>query len=191
MVGYHGSIIGTVERNIPKTVRDEGLGVYPKYGYTLSTVIGSEKDKLNARLALINESSYLTATGTSNAGGGGYTWMDENGFLYSGTRAEPVATLDKSGKQRRLYKHSASAGLYMGDVSDDEPGIIKEVTMRNRAYNGYGVTGVYAPAGELIKIQLSDEDMTATGGIVIHIGQALYNGQANNIWETKDRKSVV
>ncbi len=191
VVGYHGSIIGTVERNIPKTVRDEGLGVYPKYGYTLSTVIGSEKDKLNARLALINESSYLTATGTSNAGGGGYTWMDENGFLYSGTRAEPVATLDKSGKQRRLYKHSASAGLYMGDVSDDEPGIIKEVTMRNRAYNGYGVTGVYAPAGELIKIQLSDEDMTATGGIVIHIGQALYNGQANNIWETKGQMQRI
>ena len=191
VVGYYGRVIGTVERNIPETTRDEGLGVYPKYGYTLSTVIGSSAEMVAARNALINESSYLTATGTANAGGGQYTWMDENGFLYSGTRAEPVATMDKSGKQRRLYKHSASIGLYMGDVSDDEPGIIKEVTMRNRGYNGYGVTGVYAPAGELIKIQLSDADMTATGGITIHIGQALYNGQANNIWADKGQMQRI
>ncbi|MDE7265349.1 MAG: M60 family metallopeptidase, partial [Clostridia bacterium] len=176
---------------IPANTRDEGLGVYPKYGYTLSTAIGSTSDKVAARNALINESSYLTATGTANAGGGKYTWMDENGFLYSGTRTEPVETLDASGKQRRLYKHTASIGLYMGDVSDDEPGIIKDITMRNRVYNSYGVTGVYAPAGELIKIQLSGADMNATGGIIIHIGQALYNGQANNIWADKGQMQRI
>ncbi len=187
MVGYSGRIIGEVERNIPEKTRDEGLGVYPKYGYTLSTVIGNSSANIKARNALISESNYLCANGTHNnsGNGGGYTWMDKDGNLYTGTTAEPIAALDKNKKQRKLYKHSASVGLYMGDVSNDEPGIIKEVTIRPRGYNSYSVTGVYAPAGEIIKIQISEEDMNATGGLTIHIGQALYNGQANNIWTAK------
>ncbi|MDE6355742.1 MAG: hypothetical protein K2L67_00665 [Clostridia bacterium] len=48
------------------------------------------------------------------------------------------------------------------------------------------MTGIYAPAGEVVKIQLSEEDMEATGGITVHIGQALYNGQANNIWNARN-----
>lgn len=187
IVGYEGKVIGTVDRNIPTKVRDEGMSAYPKYGYTLSTAIGNSDAQKAARTALINESSYLTAKGTWNGGAGGYTWMDENGFLYSGSTAEPVKVLDKIGHHRRLYKHSASVGLYGGDVSDTEPGIIKKVTFRPRGYDGYGVTGVYAPAGELIKITLSEEDMNATGGVVVHIGQALYNGKANNIWTAKNQ----
>ncbi len=191
VVGYYGQQTGTVKRVIPEKTRDEGLGVYPKYGYTLSTVIGGgEKEAM--RTALINESSYLTATGTWNAGGGDYKWMDKDGMLYKGTTADPEPTLDKFGNHRRLYKHSASVGLYMGDVSDDEPGIIKRVTMRPRSYTrGYGVTGVYAPAGEVIKIQMSEADMNATGGIVIHLGQALYNGKANNIWTAKGQMQRI
>ncbi len=187
MVGYSGRVIGQVERNIPQKTRDEGLGVYPKYGYTLSTVIGNSSANIKARNALISESNYLCANGTHNnsGNGGGYTWMDKDGNLYTGTTAEPIPALDKNKKQRKLYKHSASVGLYMGDVSNDEPGIIKEVTIRPRGYNSYSVTGVYAPAGEKIKIQISEEDMNATGGLTIHIGQALYNGQANNIWTAK------
>lgn len=190
-VGYYGKVIGETERVIPQKTRDEGLGVYPKYGYTLSTVIGNGDEQVRGRNELIAESSYLTATGTWNAGGGNYKWMDKDGFLYNGTTAEPEKTLDKTGKHRRLYKHSASVGLYMGDVSPDEPGIIKKVTMRPRGYNGYGVTGVYAPAGEVIKIQMSEADMNATGGVVIHIGQALYNGKANNIWTAKGQMQRI
>ena len=29
--------------------------------------------------------------------------------------------------------------------------------------------------------------MKATGGLTIHIGQALYNGQSNNIWTAKNQ----
>ncbi len=183
-VGFSSEVIGTVSRNIPPETRDEGLSTgYPKYGYTLSGVIGSGKESL--RDALIAESNYLCANGTSNASGngGGYNRMDENGYLYNGT--EPV--LDKNGMHRRLYKHTGAVGMYLGDVSDDEEAIIKRVKMRARGYNGYGVTGVYAPAGEIIKIQISQEDMNATGGLTIHIGQALYNGQANNIWTAKNQ----
>ncbi len=186
-VGYYSHVVGSVERNVPEHTRDEGLAAYPKYGHSLSTVLGNSDEQKAARSALIYEASYLTAAGTINGGAGGYTWMDKDGFLYSGTTAEPVQTLDKSGHHRRLYKHSASVGLYGGDVSKDEPAIIKTVTMRPRGYTSYGVTGVYAPAGEVIKITLGEEDMNATGGIVIHIGQALYNGKANNIWVEKNQ----
>lgn len=205
-VGYSSQTVGTVARNKPvDEIRDErdlfplGIDVaddarYPKFGYTMGSVVGADDDgsKAAARAKLIQESSYLTATGTSNAGGGGYTWMDENGYLYSGTRAEPSpACYPDSTTQRQLYKHTASVGLWLGDVSDDEPGIVKQVVLRPRGYSSYSVTGVYAPAGEVIKIEISDADMTATGGIVIHIGQALYNGQANNIWVEKGQMQRI
>ncbi|MCM1438472.1 MAG: M60 family metallopeptidase [Roseburia sp.] len=170
---------------------DYGTQRYPTYGSTMRSVIGGD-DKKTARQALINESSYLTATGTANAGGGGYTWMDKDGYLYSGTTAAPVPTIGKDGTtQRKLYKHTAATNLYLGNVSDDERAVVKEVTMRPRGYNGYGVTGIYAPAGEVIKIEISEADMEKTGGITIHIGQALYNGQANNIWADKGQMQRI
>ena len=72
IVGYAAEQLGTVDRDIPQTTKNEGLDAYPTYGYTLKSVIGSSDDKVAARNALIAESSYLTATGTWNAGGGNY-----------------------------------------------------------------------------------------------------------------------
>lgn len=187
-VGYSGRVIGNVTRVKPVSeMRNGGLEAYPEYGKTLSSVIGNTPEKEAARNALIYESSYLTSSNTWNGGAGGYTWMDKNGYLYSGTTFEPVKTVDKQNNHRQLYKHTTAVGLYGGDVADDEPAIIKEVTLRPRGYNSYSVTGLYAPAGEVIKIQLSEKDMEATGGITIHIGQALYNGKANNIWTAKNQ----
>lgn len=188
-VGFYSKQLGTTDRYKPvEGIRDEGLAEYPVYGKTLSSVIGMDNDKVAARNALIYESSYLTATGTWNGGAGQYTWMDKDGFLYSGSTAEPVKTVDSKGNHRQLYKHTASVGLYGGDVDDNEPGIIKQLTLRPRGYTrGYNVTGVYAPAGEVVKIEISAKDMNATGGIVVHIGQALYNGKANNIWTAKNQ----
>ncbi|MDE5618699.1 MAG: M60 family metallopeptidase, partial [Clostridia bacterium] len=152
----------------------------------------SDAEKVAARNALIAESDFLVAKGThTNSGNGNtypagaYTWMDKDGYLYSGTTAEPVTAVEKNGVQRQLYEHTAAKGMYLGDVSDDEPRIVKEVSLRPRGYGSYSVTGLYAPAGEVIKVEISEEDMNATGGITIHIGQALYNGQANNIWAAK------
>lgn len=188
-VGYSGNVTGFVKRNIPKEVKDEGLTAYPTYGYTLSSVIGNTEAQREARMALIAESNYLSATGTRNnsGNGGGYIWMDKDGFLYNGTTTNPVAAVDNDNNHRKLYKHTASVGLYLGDVSNDEKAIVKEVTLRPRGYSSYSVTGVYAPAGEVVKIQISEEDMNATGGLYIHIGQALYNGQSNNIWVDKNQ----
>ena len=172
-VGYYSKVTNSnVRRNKPVSgTHDEGLDSYPVYG-TNYNGSASQSD-------LISESSYLTATGTANAGGGDYTWMDEKGNLYAGTRAEPKST------NRQLYKHTASVGLYRGNVADGEPGVEKTISMSPRGYSGYGVTGIYAAAGEVIRIQVSEADMEATGGLTVHIGQALYNGQANNIWAGK------
>ena len=75
--------------------------------------------------------------------------------------------------------------MYGGNVADNEEAIVKRVTMNPRGY-GYSVTGVYAPAGEVLKVEMSEEDMNATNGVRIHIGQALFNGKANNIWAAKN-----
>lgn len=193
LVGYYAEYLGTVRRNVPKTASNEGLETgYPQYGYTMN---------LNAaqKSAMIRESAYLATSDTSANSGTSvapYNMMDKDGKLYycsqktdaSGQKyfsTEPSVGAD--GKQRVLYKHTAAAGMYLGDVSDREPGIIKKITLRPRAYTSYyDVTGIYAPAGEVIKIEISEEDMNATNGISIHIGQALYNGQANNIWSERN-----
>lgn len=199
-VGFSSRVLGTVERKKPVAeTRDENLpSGYPKFGYTLKNVIGNSDEQKAARAALINESDYLSAYGTRNNSGNGnngagtYNMMDENGYLWfvnNGTKTQ--ATYD-DGTPRQLYKHTAAEGMYFEGIndanpvlSDEEPGIVKEVTLRPRGYGSYSVTGVYAPAGEVIKIEISEKDMDATGGLTIHIGQALYNGQSNNIWVEK------
>lgn len=185
-VDYETEYLGTVKRTIPE-VSNEGLEAYPKYGSTLKSVIGSSDEIVKKRQAIITEAWNLASTKT-RIGSDGYpknTWdrMDKDGNLYLGDFNTPSGanTPDK------LYKHSSSVGMYLGDISDDEPGVVKRITMGPRGYDrGYGITGLYAPAGEVVKIEMSKEDMDATGGIVIHIGQALYNSKANNIWLQKN-----
>ncbi|MDE6656474.1 MAG: M60 family metallopeptidase, partial [Anaeroplasmataceae bacterium] len=183
---YETEYLGTVKRNIPE-VKNEGLEAYPKYGSTLKSVIGSSDEAVAKRNALITEAWNLASTKT-RIGSDGFpnnTWdrMDKDGNLYLGNYDTPSGP----NTPNKLYKHSASIGLYLGDIDDNEPGVIKSITMGPRDYDrGYGITGLYAPAGEVVKIEMSKEDMEATGGIVIHIGQALYNSKANNIWVQKN-----
>jgi len=182
-VGFSAEILGTADRVKPiKEVKDGGLkladgsSAYPVYNAT-KTLTAEEKS------AILAENNLICAKPTSGASGT-YDKMDKDGFLYL---ADGTPVLDAQGSPRRLYKHSASIGLYGGNVADGEPGVVKKVTLRPRSYSSYySVTGVYAPAGEVVKIRISEADMEATGGIVIHIGQALYNGQANNIWSARN-----
>ncbi len=162
-VGYYAEYLGTAKRKLPQSVSDGGLECgYPVYGST-KTLTAEQKS------AVLKENDSLCA------GSSTYDKMDADGNLY-------LNGVNTGGK---LYKHSTSAGMYFGNVSDTEPAVIKKITMSPRGYRSYGITGLYAPAGEVIKIEISEEDMNATGGITVHIGQALYNGQANNIWAEK------
>ncbi len=190
-----------------------GIG-YPVYNRQLSAVRGADDAKKKMRRALITEANYLAAVGTANAkgGAGDYLWMDKNGYLYNGTTTNPIPAMEKDIKgffndptkgnegdegvsissvettsvHRQLYKHTSSVGLYGGNIADNEPAVIKQITMRYRGYSGYGVTGLYAPAGEVVKVTIPAQYMNATGGLTFHIGQALFNGQANNIWVAKN-----
>ncbi len=179
-VGYNAEYLGTVARKIPTGTSDEGLvangtiSAYPTYGS------GTSYDEAQ-RQAVINESWKLTTINTRIGSDGfpqnTYNKMDSDGNLY----------LNGELTGKKLYKHTAAVGMYYGNVSDSEPAIIKRVTFAPRADGtSYNVTGVYAPAGEIIKIEISQAHMQATGGIEVMIGQALYNHKANNIWAARN-----
>ena len=156
-VSMTAEYLGTVERQHPE-VKDEGLEKYPVYGTNLSA---TDEEKQ----AILDENAKLNASSTT------YDSMDEFGNLY----------LNGEATGKKLYKHTASVGMYEGNVSDDEPAIIKRLTIKSRSYGNH-ITGLYAPAGEVIKIEMSEEDFNKTGGLTVQIGQVLTNGQANNIW---------
>ena len=161
-VWYSAEYLGKVERRLPEA-SNGGLDRYPAYGTTLSDTTDEEKQ------AILNENAALCASTST------YDAMDKDGNLYLGG----VATGNK------LYKHTASDGLYEGSLSDDEEAVVKKITMQARPAGNH-ITGLYAPAGEVVKIEMSAEDLEKTGGLIVRIGQALQNGQANNIWIKRD-----
>ena len=177
-VGYNAEYLGTTTRKLAAATGDEGLvkngtiAAYPKYG-------SNSPYNEDQRKAVIAENNKLISVNTrvgNNYQQDTFDRMDEAGNLY----------LKGEATGKKLYKHVAADGMYNGNVSDAEPAIVKRLTYNPRA-NGtsYNVTGVYAPAGEVIKIEISEADMQATGGIEVLIGQALYNKKANNIWAAR------
>ncbi|MGM9972396.1 MAG: M60 family metallopeptidase [Anaeroplasmataceae bacterium] len=162
MIGQSSEILGYVERHIPEE-SNEGLSRYPYYGTNLANITYEEK------ISLINESNYLRSSSTT------YDEMDINGNLY----------LNGEEINRKLYKHTASENFFFGNVDDNERAVIKKITIDPKR-NGNYITGLYAPAGEVIKVEISNEDLEKTGGVKIEIGQFPQNNQLNNIWEARD-----
>lgn len=160
--GMYAEYLGTTERKKPE-VSDGGLARYPEYGVTLQNATEEEKQ------AIIDENNSLVASSST------YDGMDEEGNLY--LSGEPTG--------KKLYKHTASSGMYGGDVSDAEPAVIKRLTIKPRSHGNH-ITGLYAPAGEPIKIEMSEADLQKTGGLTVYIGQVLTNGGYNNIWLARD-----
>ncbi|MCM1131500.1 MAG: M60 family metallopeptidase [Roseburia sp.] len=156
--------LGTVKREIPEDVKDErevyGVKEYPTYGKAL-------KHTASEFEAVKNESRALTPYPTWKSLNI-YDALDEQGYLLR--NGEKV--VDENGAYRKLYKHSASIGMYGGDVADDEPAIIKKISFISRAgLASNQITGIYAPAGEVLKIELTEEDLKETGGLRVYIGQ--------------------
>lgn len=168
-VGQYMTILGKTSRSKP-VVSNEGLSRYPVYGTNLTNTTEDERQEI------IDESNYLLASSST------YDSMDAEGNLY----------LNGSPTGQKLYKHTASVGMYYGDVDDDEPAIIKQISISPRPLGNY-ITGLYAPAGEVIKIEMSEEDLEATGGVKITIGQISQNNEVNNIWVERqlNRMAVI
>ena len=161
-VGYEATYLGTVERKLPD-ISNEGLLKYPEYGVKFT---GPEEEKQ----AILAESDYLIASNNT------YNKMDKDGNLY----------LNDKKLDRKLYKHSASINMYEGSISDDEEAVIKKISINAFRSKGNYITGLYAPAGEVVKINISEEDLKTTGGLKIYIGQVLTDGGQNNIWLARD-----
>lgn len=182
-VGFSTDYLGVVERNVPAETKNGGLNLAAVGGYPL---YDSSRNKYTVedKEAVIAESISLCAVGTwidvSARAKNTYDAMDAQGNLY--LNGQPLT--DSSTSPKQLYKHVSSKGMYNGDVADDEMGVVKRISLRSRG-SGYNITGLYAPAGEVIKVQMSKQDLATTGGLTVYMGQALYNGQANNIWSAK------
>lgn len=173
-VGYSATQLGTVKRQLP-LVSDEGIfntssapREFPVYGITKN--LTTEEKNL-----LLQENANLVGNALTNVAGT-YDSMDASGNLY----------LNQQPLSRKLYKHRAAFGMYLGDLSDDEPAVIKRVSYQPTRTNGNHLTGLYAPAGEVISFSMSSKDLESSGGIQVFIGQALSNGKANNIWTERD-----
>ncbi len=161
-VGMSYEILGNVKRNVPATTSDEG-NRYPIYGTSLENITEEEKS------ALIAESDYLKASDST------FNKMDKDGNLY----------LNDTKLDRKLYKHTTSLNTYYGSPSDSEEAVIKKITYDSRP-SGNHITGLYAPAGEVITVTMSKSDLERTGGVKIEIGQYAQNNQLNNIWQARN-----
>lgn len=197
-VGYQFEYLGYTSRTIPTEVKNEGIvttvdsndvpilntvGPYPTYGKR-APYSTTQKNQNNEECSKLNPQ------------GGTYDLMDKNGNLYkldSQGNKQPVI---ENGIQRKLYKHTSSIGMYYGNVSDTEKAVIKKVTYQPKSSVGYNLTGLYACPGEVIDIQFNSLDyerLKNAKGLTIYIGQALNNGQENNIWDKREynRMSVI
>lgn len=182
-IGISYLVTGTVPRHSAE-IKDEGLARYPVYGKTFVKASDeSDADFTALRQAILDENAYLNAdpNGTLSTTCTNYDSMDSDGYLYY--QGEPVYGSD--GARRRLYKHTASQGMYYGDVEDSEPAVVKRITISPKKMGNY-ITGLYAPAGEVIKLTISAEDLTAVDNFYVYVGPTLANGKANNIWIERD-----
>ena len=100
------------------------------------------------------------------AGEDTYDEIDEDGKLY----------LKGSSTGGVLYKHPFSVGLYGGDIADIEKTVVKTITINPTSLTNY-ITGLYAPGGEVIKIEFGDGDLENIGGALeFIIGQVTQDG---------------
>ncbi len=183
-IGISYSVIGTTKRGNPQKNKNEGLSRYPVYGQTLNKLDGESDDEFKElKKAILSENAYLNAdpNTTLSSTCSNYDSFDADGFLY----LNKERVLDDNGNHRQLYKHTSAENMYFGKVSDSERAVIKRIKIQPRQTGNY-ITGLYAPAGEVIKLTISENDLNKVDGFYVYVGATLANGQANNIWLEKD-----
>lgn len=91
-----------------------------------------------------------------------------------------------------LYKHTMAENLYLGNVDPNQPAVEKVISATpygSNRNNSPMITGLYAPAGEVITFKISKQDMERTGGMIITIGQVQMNGYRRAL-DTKDNNPL-
>ena len=178
--GVYYEILGEVNRNLP-TVSDGGLTTYPIYNQVKMT-------DFDAKQAVYDENLSIMASDTT------YNSMDKDGNLY----------LNGTATGNKLFKHSASIGLFgnselndrsLSDVKNNEMAVIKKMTVYDPKPLVNYLTGLYAPAGEVIKINIPEEYLASSGGFTVMIGVATSRNNpmsiANVDWNTYTRMPIV
>ena len=109
---------------------------------------------------ILEENKKLVASATT------YDEIDENGNLF----------LNGESTGKKLYKHKFSENLYGGNIADSELSVIKKIKINPISPTNY-ITGLYAPPGEVIKIEFSNNDLENIGNsIEFIIGQVTQDG---------------
>ena len=141
-----------VDRNIPTEIKYEAVNEQISYGGD-NTALNEKYEEILA------ENNKLVASSST------YDEIGSDGKLY--LNGEYIG--------RDLYKHVFSVGLYGGGVSDDEKAIKKVMKINPVSSTNY-ITGLYAPPGEVIKIEISEEDLVNIGGkLTFIIGHVSHN----------------
>ena len=140
---YTSEILGTVDRNIP-VATNGGLSSYPSYSN------------------IIKDSALKTAVEKENKEIYDFDKMDIDGNLYKG--GEP-----KGGK---LIKHTIGDATYNGVIPDSAEAVAKKLYIKPYR-KALSLTGLYAPAGEVLTVVLPDS-LVRSGGIKVTIGSAVH-----------------
>jgi len=129
-----------VDRHIPSEFGYESVNLKISYGGDNSAI----NDKYDEILA---ENNKLIASDST------YDEIRSDGKLY----------LKNQDTGRKLYKHIFSDGLYGSNVSNDEKAVKKTIKLNPASTTNY-ITGLYAPPGEIITIEISATDLANIGG---------------------------
>lgn len=140
--------LGETDRKLATVVSDGGLdesgviNAYPQYGKDARYTAEQKQAVRQENITLMPSNST-------------YNGMDSDGNLY----------LDGKETGNKLYKHTYADSNYYGGLSDDQQAVIKKMTFGAiKVKDNYTfVTGLYAPAGEVVKLEISKEHFEALG----------------------------
>ncbi len=149
-----------IKRNLPKKISNGGLHQYPTFDKAVTD------SYLKNELVLENIELY------------NFDSLDKNGYYYK----DGVKT------GQSLYKHTAADMMYGTKLSDEQTAVEKYMHVNNSSFNldsmdfGSITTGLYAPAGEIITIEIDEE--VANQNIEVYIGAMTSKANTNDL--TKD-----
>ena len=151
----------TISEGASRTAPTVGPIANEEISEVIPTYNGADNSNSNEKYEDILAENELLMTGAYT-----YNEIDVIGKLY----------LNGSFTGNTLYKHPFSVGLYGGNIADTEKTVIKTLTINPTSLTNY-ITGLYAPAGEVVKIEFAEGDLENIGGsLEFIIGQVTQDG---------------